>query len=298
MSFMILEVRGLIKKYGRLKAINKLSFDIEKGKVYGILGPNGSGKSTTLGILLGVINISSGYFKWFEGSLLSNTLKKIGAIIEQPNFYPYMSGQQNLKLICKIKNLSTQNLNEKLELVGLLQRKKDKFKNYSLGMKQRLAIAASLLNNPEVLILDEPTNGLDPDGIHQIRKLIAKISSSGTTVLLASHLLGEVEKVCSEVIIIDKGKKIYEGSISELSFLKSRFEIKVAQNEKNFEDFLEHYEGIKEFKKENDFYFAYLKENTNPTEFSKAIFKEGFLIEHFCLKKPSLEQQFITLTKS
>lgn len=298
MSFMILEVRGLIKKYGRLKAINKLSFDVEKGKVYGILGPNGSGKSTTLGILLGVINISSGYFKWFEGSLLSNALKKIGAIIEQPNFYPYMSGQQNLKLICKIKNLSTQNLNEKLELVGLLQRKKDKFKNYSLGMKQRLAIAASLLNNPEVLILDEPTNGLDPDGIHQIRKLIAKISSSGTTVLLASHLLGEVEKVCSEVIIIDKGKKIYEGSISELSFLKSRFEIKVAQNEKNFEDFLEHYEGIKEFKKENDFYFAYLKENTNPAEFSKAIFKEGFLIEHFCLKKPSLEQQFITLTKS
>ena len=163
----ILTLKNLDKKFVRVNAVNKLSFDIQKGNVYGILGPNGSGKSTTLGIILNVVNKTSGEFSWFDGNLSTHqALKKVGAIIERPNFYPYMTAIQNLSLICKIKDISTENINEKLKIVNLFERRNSKFKTYSLGMKQRLAIASALLNNPEILILDEPTNGLDPQGIH------------------------------------------------------------------------------------------------------------------------------------
>jgi len=198
----ILTVSNLTKKFGHLTAVKDLSFTIEKGNVYGILGPNGSGKSTTLGIVLNVVNKTSGAFSWFNGATSTHeALKKVGAIIERPNFYPYMTAKQNLSLVCKIKEVSSQKIEEKLEIVGLLDRKDSKFKTYSLGMKQRLAIASALLNDPEILILDEPTNGLDPQGIHQIREIIKKIASQGTTILLASHLLDEVEQVCSLSLI-------------------------------------------------------------------------------------------------
>ena len=191
----ILTVANLTKKFGYLTAVKDLSFTIEKGNVYGILGPNGSGKSTTLGIVLNVVNRTAGGFSWFDGNLSTHeALKKVGAIIERPNFYPYMSALQNLKLVCMIKEVPQDRIQEKLELVGLWDRKDSKFRTYSLGMKQRLAIASALLNNPEILILDEPTNGLDPQGIHQIREIIKKVASEGTTILLASHLLDEVEK--------------------------------------------------------------------------------------------------------
>ena len=172
----ILTVKNLTKKFGYLTAVKDLSFTIEKGNVYGILGPNGSGKSTTLGIVLNVVNKTEGEFSWFDGDISTHqALKKVGAIIERPNFYPYMTAIQNLKLVCKIKEVATDKIEEKLELVGLLDRKNSKFRTYSLGMKQRLAIASALLNDPEILILDEPTNGLDPQGIHQIREIIKKL---------------------------------------------------------------------------------------------------------------------------
>ena len=206
----LLQLDQLSKHYGKLKAVDQLSISIKKGNIYGLLGPNGSGKSTTLGMILNVINPTSGSFQWYEGTHTTHqALKKIGAIIERPNFYPYMTALQNLTLICKIKQCSTENIQEKLELVGLWDRRHSKFKTYSLGMKQRLAIAAALVNNPELLILDEPTNGLDPEGIHQIRKLIFKIAEGGTTILLASHLLDEVEKVCNQVIVLKNGVKFY-----------------------------------------------------------------------------------------
>ncbi len=190
----ILTINNLTKKFGPITAVNDLSFSIEKGNVYGILGPNGSGKSTTLGIVLNVVNKTEGDFHWFDGSgSTHDALKKVGAIIERPNFYPYMTAIQNLELVCKIKGVSTEKVTEKLEIVGLAERKDSKFRTFSLGMKQRLAIASALLNDPEILILDEPTNGLDPQGIHQIREIIKKIASEGTTILLASHLLDEVE---------------------------------------------------------------------------------------------------------
>jgi len=168
----ILTLNNLTKKYGSLTAVNNLSVTIKKGNVYGILGPNGSGKSTTLGIALNVVNKTDGTFHWFDGTGTTHeALKKVGAIIERPNFYPYMTAAQNLNLVCIIKKVPKEKVNEKLKLVGLLDRKDDTFKTFSLGMKQRLAIASALLNDPEILILDEPTNGLDPQGIHQIKSV-------------------------------------------------------------------------------------------------------------------------------
>lgn len=171
----ILNVTDLTKKFGSLSAVNALSFSINKGNVYGILGPNGSGKSTTLGMILNVVNPTSGEFSWFRGTQNTHqALKRVGAIIERPNFYPYMTALQNLRLVCRIKEVPQSKIEEKLELVDLLDKKNDKFKTYSLGMKQRLAIASALLNDPEILILDEPTNGLDPQGIAQVRTIIKK----------------------------------------------------------------------------------------------------------------------------
>src|SRR5680860_937702 len=223
----ILTLNKLTKKYGSLTAVDQLSFTIKKGNVYGILGPNGSGKSTTLGMVLNVVNPSSGDFQWFDGSVSThNALKKVGAIIEHPNFYPYMTAAQNLALVCKIKGVKPEKISEKLEIVGLLDRKDSKFSTFSLGMKQRLAIASALLNDPEILILDEPTNGLDPQGIHQIREIIRKIASEGTTILLASHLLDEVEKVCSHVVILRKGEKLYSGPVDGMLASHGFFELR------------------------------------------------------------------------
>ncbi len=211
----ILTIENLNKIYGKkVHAVNNISFEIHKGNVYGILGPNGSGKSTTLGIVLNVVNKTSGNFAWFGGKLETHdALKKVGAIIERPNFYPYMTAEENLRLVCKIKGIPYSKVEEKLTLVGLIDRKDSKFKTFSLGMKQRLAIASALLNDPEILILDEPTNGLDPQGIRQIRDLIKLIAAQGTTILLASHLLDEVEKVCSHVVVLQKGVMLYQGTV-------------------------------------------------------------------------------------
>ena len=227
----ILTIENLHKRYGRIQALKNVSFEIQKGRVYGILGPNGSGKSTTLGIVLNVVNRTSGNYSWFGGKMQTHeALKKVGAIIERPNFYPYMTAEENLKLVCKIKSINYSKINEKLDLVGLTERKDSKFSTFSLGMKQRLAIASALLNDPEILILDEPTNGLDPQGIHQIRDIIKKIASQGTTILLASHLLDEVEKVCSHVIVLRKGEILYSGSVDEMSANEGFFEVMADDN--------------------------------------------------------------------
>ena len=218
MSETLLKVDKLSKQFGKLQAVSDLSFKIKKGSVYGLLGPNGSGKSTTLGIVLNVVNATSGSYEWFDGKVSAKqALKKIGAIIERPNFYPYMSARENLELVCLIKQIPFHAVDKCLKEVGLFDRATSKFSTFSLGMKQRLAIASALLSDPEILILDEPTNGLDPQGIHQIRTLIQRIAAQGTTILLASHLLDEVEKVCDQVIILEKGQCIYSGSVKEMA---------------------------------------------------------------------------------
>lgn len=295
----ILTLRNLDKKFGKVHAVNNLSFEIKKGNVYGILGPNGSGKSTTLGIILNVVNKSSGEFLWFDGSLSTHeALKKVGAIIERPNFYPYMTATQNLQLICKIKGVSTENIDEKLKIVNLYERRDSKFRTFSLGMKQRLAIASALLNDPEILILDEPTNGLDPQGIHEIRQIIKKIAANGTTILLASHLLDEVEKVCSHVVVIRKGIKLYSGRVDEMTASNGFFEIKVETNEEKLLRLLEAHPTIGNVKKEGELIIATLDETISATDFNTYLFENGIVLSHLVKRKPSLEQQFLDLTNN
>lgn len=282
-----------------MHAVNNLSFDIQKGNVYGILGPNGSGKSTTLGIILNVVNRTSGSFSWFDGKLSTHdALKKVGAIIERPNFYPYMTATQNLALICKIKGISTEKIDEKLKAVNLYERRHSKFKTYSLGMKQRLAIASALLNDPEILILDEPTNGLDPQGIHEIRSIIKTIASGGTTILLASHLLDEVEKVCSHVVVIRKGVKLYSGRVDEMTASNGLFELKVEGDDSNLVKLLESHSSIGSVKKEGELITATLNHPISATEMNQHLFNSGVVVSHLVKRKPSLEQQFLDLTNN
>tara|TARA_R110002050_G_scaffold300018_1_gene467386 strand:- start:81770 stop:82666 length:897 start_codon:yes stop_codon:yes gene_type:complete len=292
----ILTINNLTKKFGYLTAVKNLSFTIKKGNVYGILGPNGSGKSTTLGIVLNVVNKTEGEFHWFDGNTTThNALKKVGAIIERPNFYPYMTAFQNLKLVCKIKGVDYNKIDEKLELVGLLERKNSKFKTYSLGMKQRLAIASALLNDPEILILDEPTNGLDPQGIHQIRKIIKQIAAKGTTILLASHLLDEVEKVCSHVVVLRKGEKLYSGRVDEMISSHGFFELK-CNKQKELVAFIDKNTAFGKIKIENDLVTAFLNEPLKSEDFNKQLFEAGIILTHLVQRKESLEEQFLQLT--
>ena len=295
----ILSIKNLDKKYGAVHAVNNLSFDIKKGTVYGILGPNGSGKSTTLGIILNVVNRTSGEFSWFDGKLSTHeALKKVGAIIERPNFYPYMTATQNLALICKIKGISTEKIDEKLKTVNLFERKDSKFKTFSLGMKQRLAIASALLNDPEILILDEPTNGLDPQGIHEIRQIIKKIAVNGTTILLASHLLDEVEKVCSHVVVIRKGIKLYSGRLDEMTASKGLFELKIEQDSHKLIQILENHKDIERVSHDHETIIAILKNDISASEINQYIFENGLFLSHLVKRKPSLEQQFLDLTNN
>jgi len=292
----ILTINQLTKKYGSLTAVNNLSFIIKKGNVYGILGPNGSGKSTTLGMVLNVVNKTSGDFHWFDGTDSTHeALKKVGAIIEHPNFYPYMTASQNLALVCKIKGVQNNKIDEKLEIVGLLDRKDSKFKTFSLGMKQRLAIASALLNDPEILILDEPTNGLDPQGIHQIREIIRKIASMGTTILLASHLLDEVEKVCSHVVIIRKGIKLYSGRVDEMNASHGFFELK-ANDLVKLQQLLEQHPSIGKITLNEDLITAILEEPLGADDLNSFLHQRGMVLSYLVKRKESLEEQFLQLT--
>ncbi len=294
----ILTINNLTKKFGYLTAVKNLSFSINKGNIYGILGPNGSGKSTTLGVILNVVNKTEGNFYWFDGSVSTHdALKKVGAIIERPNFYPYMTATQNLKLVCKIKGVNYNKIDEKLEIVGLLERKNSQFKTYSLGMKQRLAIASALLNDPEILILDEPTNGLDPQGIHQIREIIKQIAAKGTTILLASHLLDEVEKVCTHVVVLRKGIKLYSGRVDEMISSHGFFELKCNKQD----ELVALLENNKTFGKiiiKDNLVTAFLNEPIKSDDFNKFLFEKGIILTHLVQRKESLEEQFLQLTNN
>ncbi len=294
----ILTISNLYKRYGNVQALKNVSFEITKGNVYGILGPNGSGKSTTLSILLNVVNQTSGHYNWFGGTMKTHeALKKVGAIIERPNFYPYMTAQENLKLVCKIKNVNYSKIREKLELVGLNDRKDSKFSTFSLGMKQRLAIASALLNDPELLILDEPTNGLDPQGIHQIRDIIKQIAAKGTTILLASHLLDEVEKVCTHAIVLRKGEILYSGLVDGMSSNEGFFELE-ADDTENVITVLKTHPAVDTVIHENGKVLVYLKSALDSKDLNQFLFGKNIILSHLVKRKNSLEEQFLELTKN
>lgn len=292
----ILSIRNLNKRYGGVQAVKNVSLDIHKGNVYGILGPNGSGKSTTLGIVLNVVNKTSGDYSWFGGSMQTHeALKRVGAIIERPNFYPYMSARENLELVCKIKCVPIHKIDEKLTLVGLLERQDSKFRTFSLGMKQRLAIASALLSDPEILILDEPTNGLDPQGIHQIRDIIRNIASQGTTILLASHLLDEVEKVCSHVMVLRKGEVLYSGTVDGMSASESFFELQ-ADDLSALQAVVDQHPASAKTVQENGKLLMYLQSPLEAAALNRFAFENGIALSHLAERRNSLEAQFLELT--
>ena len=293
----ILKINNLNKVYNKyVHAVKNLSVEIHKGNVYGILGPNGSGKSTTLGIVLNVVNKTSGDYSWFGGKVETHeALKKVGAIIERPNFYPYMTAKENLELVCKIKNINYSKVQEKLNLVGLVERQDSKFSTFSLGMKQRLAIASALLNDPEILILDEPTNGLDPQGIHQIRDIIREIASKGTTILLASHLLDEVEKVCSHVLVLQKGEMLYSGTVDGMTSNEGFFELK-SNDIPKLTFVLKNHPSVEKVVEEDGKLLVYLKSQLEPAELNQYLFENQIVLQHLVKRKVSLEEQFLQLT--
>ncbi len=293
----VLEINHLTKKFGKLTAVNDLSFSVEKGNVYGLLGPNGSGKSTTLGMILNVVNPSEGNWRWFGQEHSTDALKKVGAIIERPNFYPYLSAQKNLENVALIKGASFSKIDEKLKIVGLYERKKDKFSSFSLGMKQRLAIAAAMLNDPDVLILDEPTNGLDPQGIIQIREIIQEIAARGTTIILASHLLDEVEKVCSHVVILEKGKTLYYGRVDEMTASFGYFELSCSNNA-SLEQVLNSISAFDKVSASGNHLKAILSVDLSAEDLNKLLFEKGIVLNHLVKRKESLENQFLQLTQN
>jgi len=293
----VLSIKNLNKHYGKIHAVDNLNLDIGRGNIYGILGPNGSGKTTTLGIVLGVINADGGNFNWFDKENSKEDRKRIGAILEQPIFYPYLSAEKNLEVVAAIKQADKYDIGRVLELVELSERRSSKFRTYSYGMKQRLAIASALLGNPEVLIFDEPTNGLDPKGIAEIRELILKIAGEGITIVLASHLLDEVQKICSHVAVLRKGKKLFSGKVEEVLTLADTVEVS-SSNLQLLELALKEYKGAIDIDLKNNLIAVKMKEGTGSYDLNAYLVEKGIVVSHLALKKTSLEQQFLELLKT
>lgn len=289
----VLSIHGLTKNFGRLCAVNQISLEVNRGQVFGMLGPNGSGKTTTLGMLMEVVNPSAGSFTWFGQQPSSITRKKIGAVLEHPIFYPYLSGQKNLELNAMIKNCPAENISKVLELVELTSRKDDPYKTYSLGMKQRLAIASALLNNPIVLILDEPTNGLDPMGIAEIRGIIKKIAADGKTIILASHLLDEVQKVCTHFAILRKGNLVHVGPVDDVG--KGEELVEVMAYHDDLGVLLSEFEGAASLVRENGQFVVKMKDGFHSHDINKFLFQKGIVASHLHTQKKSLEKQFLEI---
>ncbi|MFN8393906.1 MAG: ABC transporter ATP-binding protein [Bacteroidia bacterium] len=293
----VLTIKSLRKQYGKITAVDSLNLEIPRGTIYGILGPNGSGKTTTLGMVLDVINRTAGEYLWFGEPGSKESRKRIGAILEAPLFYPYLSGFNNLRVVAQIKGADISEIDPLLEMVGLLERKNYPFKTYSLGMKQRLAIAAAMLRKPEVLILDEPTNGLDPQGIVEIRELIRKIGSQGVTILLASHLLDEVEKVCSHVAVLQKGKLLYSGPVAEMKPGQAMFILQAPEMDK-LRTVVSQMPTFQNAELHDGKLIVTFTEDPEPASLNIHLFNSGVALSHLVLRKSTLEEQFLELTKA
>lgn len=291
----VLTTQNLSKRYKSFQVLNGISLEVEEGSVFGLLGPNGSGKTTTLGILLDIIPQNSGTYSWFGQAPSHQLRKQIGSLLETPNFFGYLSAERNLKITADIKEVPHTDIDRVLKIVNLYERKKDKFKTYSLGMKQRLALAAALLGKPKVLLLDEPTNGLDPQGIAEIRELILRIAKEGITIILASHMLDEVEKVCSHVAIIKRGSLIVQGRVDEILGDEYLLELK-AEDMGKLKTLLENYPIVKDIKEELGTYVVKLSENISNAQINEHCFKQGVALTHLMSKKKKLEAQFLEIT--
>jgi len=292
----ILEIQQLSKSYRSVKAIKNLSIHIEHGQAFGILGPNGSGKTTTLSILTGILRQDTGTFSWFGEVPNPRQRTRIGSLIETPHFYPYLNLEKNLRIICTIKNIGFDDIERVLKETRLFERRKSRFKTLSLGMKQRLGIAAALLGDPQVLVLDEPTNGLDPEGIAEVRETIIDQVEKGKTLILASHILSEVEKICSHVAILKNGDLLAAGSVKEILTEEEVVEFSSSDNVKLLK-LLEKNNVVTEARKENGVLVALLQPGMKIGDLNTFAFGNGVVIDHLVSRKKSLEAQFLELVK-
>lgn len=294
----ILSVENLSKNYGPIPALKNVSFEVPRGSVFGILGPNGSGKTTMLGIIMDVLKPSGGSFKLFDETPSELHRRQMGTLLETPNFYHYLSAVNNLKIAAAIKGKGVEDIDRVLEIVNLSARKDSRFNTYSLGMKQRLAIASCLLGDPEVLVFDEPTNGLDPVGIAEIRSLIKKLSAQGKTIIMASHLLDEVEKVCTHVAILQKGTLITHGHVDEILINEDIAELGAADLDRLLQ-VASAFPGISSVRKEAQHVDLFFPNGQADLEaVNRYCFENGITLNHIRLRKKSLETKFFELTKN
>ncbi len=291
----VLQTQALSKSYGRIKAVKSLDLLVPDGAVFGILGPNGSGKSTTLSMLLGILTQDSGSFQWFGREPSPEIRRRIGALLEQPNFYPYLSAKKNLEIACLIKECSASRIEPVLEQVGLLARADSAFKTFSTGMKQRLAIASALLADPNVLVLDEPTNGLDPQGIAEVRELITAIANQGKTILLASHILDEVEKVCTHVAVIKQGTLLAQGSVLEILRNQHQIELR-AEDQPALERALADYPAAANRRTEGPLIVLSMTGEPDGAALNRFLFERGIVLSHLRVHKKRLEESFLEIT--
>ena len=298
----ILTIENLSKNYGAVRALNNISFAVPEKTVFGILGPNGSGKTTLLGIAMDILKATSGSYTWTGEQSADAMRKKIGTLLETPNFYHYLSAEDNLKIAARIKGRGYEDIPKVLQMVNLYERKDSKFNTYSLGMKQRLAIASTLLGDPDILVFDEPTNGLDPAGIAEIRELIKELNRKGKTIIMASHILDEVEKVCTHVAIIQKGVLKTVGSVSEVMDMgtgavatKLLIELSAADNVQ-LKNILQQMNGIDSVTIEENELQVICGEAVTPEKINKFCFEKGVVLNKLNLKRKSLETRFLEIT--
>lgn len=297
----VLSVNNLSKNYGVVRALDNVSFEVPRGSVFGILGPNGSGKTTLLGIIMDVLKANQGSFLWFGQPGSAEQRRNIGTLLETPNFYHYLSGQKNLEISAAIKEKGKEDIPKVLEIVNLTQRKDSKFNTYSLGMKQRLAIAATLLGDPDILVFDEPTNGLDPAGIAEIRQLIKDLSHKGKTIIMASHILDEVEKVCTHVAILQKGVLKTSGTVSEVlsgsGSSVSTVQIEIAADDMAaLEAAIRQMPGVEHVIAETNSLAVEINDTVSPAAVNRYLFEKGIVLSQLNLKKTTLEKRFLEIT--
>lgn len=295
----VLSIKNLSKFYGKIRALNNVSFEVQEGSVFGILGPNGSGKTTMLGIVMDILKASSGNYLWRGQPGAASMRQQIGTLLETPNFYHYLSGEKNLRIAAEVKQKGRDEIEKVLHLVNLYQRKDSKFSTYSLGMKQRLAIASTLLGNPDILVFDEPTNGLDPAGIAEIRQLIKELNGLGKTIIMASHILDEVEKVCTHVAIIQKGELRATGSVQEILDRKTVdetvFEL-AADDMAALQSIVQQMNGVLKTNLIDNYLQAVFTNGITATAVNQFCFEKGIVLSKLNVKRKSLESTFLEIT--
>jgi len=295
----VLSIKNLTKFYGPIRALNDVSFNVQEGSVFGILGPNGSGKTTLLGIVMDILKASSGHYLWRGQPGSASMRQQIGTLLETPNFYHYLGGEKNLRIAAEVKQRGQEDIEKVLHLVNLYQRKDSKFSTYSLGMKQRLAIASTLLGNPNILVFDEPTNGLDPAGIAEIRQLIKELNSQGKTIIMASHILDEVEKVCTHVAIIQRGELMATGSVQDILDTKAVdemvFEL-AADDLLALQTIVQQMNGVLKTTLVDNFLQAVFTNGVTATSVNRFCFEKGLVLSKLNVKRKSLESTFLEIT--